>query len=332
MAKTKFSRAFVVGAYVPNGGTHMAYHVGRILHLDFGIEAVSVTVGDERADNGVHTYDLRMPTISIEDLGRTITDDDILIVNPSFSNFLFGWKLSGLKISYVQNFATYTILDRRFDHYVAVSQFVQQFLRAVYAIDAPVIPAFINLDRLPAVGEWKSRPEFTVLPYQKGIQEIWDVSYRRLQELVKARKPAVVFAEPAFGGRYLPQPELLSTIGKYRYLLLLSVAEGFPLVPLEAMALGTVVVGYDGFGGRHYFQPGVNCAVAPYAEIEQVAELLIDAVNWPEKALAMSERGRQTATQYSYSAFRQNWLNEFGRIFGVPVPAIDSAAAQTSGG
>jgi Glycosyl transferases group 1 len=322
MAKTRFSRTFVVGAYIPNGGTYMAYHVGRILHFDFGIEAIAVTVGNENGDNGVHNYDLRMQTISIEDLSRTITDEDILIVNPSFSDYLFGWKLRGFKISYVQNFATYTILDRRFDHYVAVSQFVQQFLRVVYDIDAPVIPAFINLDKIPVAGDWKSRPEFLVLPYQKGIQGIWDASYRRLQELAKARKSAAVFVEPIFGGHYMPQSELLSVISKYRYLVLLSAAEGLPLVPLEAMAMGTVVVGYDGFGGRHYMRPGVNCAVAPYADIEQVAELLIEALSSPEKTLAISERARETAMSYSYNAFRHNWMIELSPILGVPQPAI----------
>jgi len=42
----------------------------------------------------------------------------------------------------------------------------------------------------------------------------------------------------------------------------LSVAEGFGLVPLEAMAMGSVVVGFDGYGGREHLTPGANCAVA----------------------------------------------------------------------
>lgn len=245
---------------------------------------------------------------------------------------MFGWKLRGFKISYVQGFTTYTVLDRRFHHYVAVSQFVQQFLRTVYDIDAPVIPAFIHVDKIPVTGDWTSRPEGIVLPYQKGISEIWKVSYRRLQELLKARTSAIVFAEPIFGGHFMPQSELFSIIGRYRYLLVLSAAEGLPLVPLEAMALGTVVVGYDGFGGRHYLRPGVNCAVAPYPDIEQVSELLIHVFNSPAKALALAENARETARQYSYRAFRHNWVREFSRMLGVPMPASDSLAERTSRG
>ena len=302
----------------------MAYHLGRILHYDFGVEAISVVVGNEHIDNGVHIYDLRMPSITLEDLSRTITDSDILIVNPSFSNHLFGWKLPGFKISYVQGFATYTLLDRKLDHYVAVSQYVQGFLRAVYGMEAPVIPAFINLDKIPSTAQWESRPQFSVLPYEKGIPEIWDISYRQLKELVKARGCEVQFEEPICQGRFIPQSELLAKIGAYRYLLMLSAAEGFPLVPLEAMAMGTVFVGYDGFGGRHYMRSGVNCAVAPYAEIEQVAELLVSLLNSQQAGLDISNRGRETAKQYPYSVFRKKWLDEFSRFLGASMPSTKS--------
>lgn len=227
----------------------MAYHLGRILHHDFGLEALSVRVGAESIDNGVHDYDLRMPAITVDDLSSTITDDDILIVNPSFSKYLFGWKLAGLKISYVQGFTTYAVLDRRLDHYVAVSDYVQSFLRGMYGIEAPVIPAFINLDRIPTPPNWEHRPQFNILPYEKGIPEIWDISYRRLRELLRRSGCEARFEEPIFRRQFMPQSQLFAKMGAYRYLLMLSATEGFPLVPLEAMAMGTVVIGYDGFGG-----------------------------------------------------------------------------------
>ncbi len=269
-----------------------------------------------------------MPSITIETLSGTITDDDILIVNPSFSDHLFGWKLRGFKISYVQNFATYAILDRKFDHYVAVSEHVQGFLRSVYGIEAPVIPAFVDLNKIPNAPSWESRPQFSVLPYGKGISKIWDISYRRLKELLQARGCEVHFEEPIFQGRFMPQSELFAKIGAYRYLLMLSVAEGFPLVSLEAMAMGTVFVGYDGFGGRHYMRSGVNCAVAPYAKIEQVADLLTSLLNSAQDGLVISNHGRETAKRYPYSVFRTKWLDEFSRVLGATMPAIEPSAAQ----
>ena len=56
-----FRRAYVIGAYLPNGGTWMAYHLGAILARDFGIETFGVTFGAEGPDDGIHRYDLRLP-------------------------------------------------------------------------------------------------------------------------------------------------------------------------------------------------------------------------------------------------------------------------------
>ncbi|MEO8802872.1 MAG: glycosyltransferase, partial [Rudaea sp.] len=245
----RFQRVYVIGAYLPNGGTWMAYHVGRILERDFGIQAFAVSVADENADHGIHAYDLRMPQITQQQMENDITAQDILIVNPSFSNQCFGWRLPGFKLCYVQGFNTYALLDMRLDAYVAVSDFVANYLRSVYALDAPVIAPFIKLDRLPTVPDWNQRPANRVLPYRKGIVEAWEHSWQRLREIVAQKAPHIEFSEPLASGA-IAQSELLARIGSVRYFLTLSAAEGFGLVPLEAMAMGTTVIGYDGYGGR----------------------------------------------------------------------------------
>ncbi len=294
----------------------MAYHLGRILERDFGIPAIAVRVGEETPDHGIHDYDLRMPQISLAQMESDIRADDILIVNPSFSDHCFGWRVPGYKISYVQGFSTYSLLDLKFDHYVAVSGFVADYLHAVYAVEAPVIPAFVDTDRLPRTPEWSQRPESLVQPYRKGMPEIWDQSFRRLREIVAQRAPHITLAEP-IPGSGIPQPQLLAQIGAARYFLTLSAAEGFGLVPLEAMAMGCTVIGYDGFGGRQYMRPDENCLVAPYPQIERVAELLIAAVNDPARSAELARCGRDTATYYTYAAFRQAWIKEFSTIPGM---------------
>lgn len=105
---------------------------------------MAVTLGDEYPDRGVGAYDLEMPTLSRVQMEQQITHDDILIVNGGFSRFLFGWRIPGFKICYVQGFAQFNLLDRRLDHYVAVSDHVGGFLSAMYGIQARVIPPFIN--------------------------------------------------------------------------------------------------------------------------------------------------------------------------------------------
>lgn len=309
MAQSRYRQAYVVGAYLPNGGTHMAYHLGRILERDFGIPAIAVRVGEETPEHGIHAYDLPMPMVSLQQMEREITAADILIANPSFSAHLFGWRLPAFKLCYVQGFTTYALLDLKFDCYVAGGDFVADWLRATYAIDVPVIPPFINFDQLPVAPEWSQRPKAVVLPYAKGMPEIRELSFQRLRAILAERAPHTVLAEtiPSSG---IPQPELLSRIGAARYFLILSAAEGFGLVPLEAMAMGTLVIGYDGYGGRHYMRSGGNCLVAPYPQIENVAELLIAAVNDPARSAEMANRGRETAAPFTYQAFRLAWIDK----------------------
>ena len=313
MPTSRYQRVFVVGAYLPNGGTWMAYHLGRILERDFGIPAIAVTLGGESADNGVHEYDLRMPALPVAEMERQITEHDLLLVNPSFSPHQFGWRLPGFKISYVQDFKTFVLLDRKFDHYVAVSDFVRDFLRTVYALDVNVIPPFIDTQHLPDCPPWEQRPAREVLPYRKGLPEVWDVSFARVRELLAARAPHIVLREP-LPASGIAQHDLLARIGSTRYLLMLSAAEGFGLVPLEAMALGTVVAGYDAFGGRHYLRNGENCLVAPYPEIERIVTALIAAVDAPESCAALVRNGRATAAHYSYDVFRARWIAEFAKV------------------
>ena len=302
-----YRRAFIVGAYVPNGGTHMAYHVGRILERDFGIPAIAVTVGEERRDHGIHAYDLPMPQMPLAQMESEIGAADILIANPSFSSHQFGLRLPGFKLCYVQGFSTYALLDLKFDHFVAVSEFVAGFLRP-FGVDARVIPAFVDIGAAGAP-DWSQRPANLVLPYRKGLPEIWEASFARVRELVAARAPEIIFAEPLADGG-LPHSNFLTRIGAVRHLLMLSAAEGFGLVALEAMALGTLVCGYDGFGGRQYMRPDRNCATAPYPDVELVAQRLVAAVREPLRAQTLAQRGLETAQQYSYAAFRHAWIEE----------------------
>ena len=316
MGANKYRRAYVVGAYVPNGGTHMAYHLGRILERDFGVPAVAVTLGAESPDDGIHEYDLRMPAVTLAGMERDIRAEDILVVNPSFSSHQFGLRLPGFKLCYVQGFSTFALLDLKFDHFVANSEFVGGFLRSVYALDVRVIPPFIDQTAFSLAPAWAARPPALVLPSRKGLPDVWQASFARVREIVAQRAPEIEFAEP-LPERGIPHAQFLARIAAVRHLLVLSAAEGFFLVGLEAMALGTLVCGYDGFGGRQYMRPDENCTVAAYPNVEEVAERLIAAVRDPQRSEEMARQGRETAQQYSYAAFRRAWVEELSRALGI---------------
>ena len=114
-------RAYVVGAYLLSGGPFMAYQMGRILQVDFGFEAIAVTVRGETPYHGIFQYDPIFPTTDVAGMEASIADDDVLIANPSFSRLSFGLRCRGLKVMYVQGFTTFGLLDCSFDLYVSVS-------------------------------------------------------------------------------------------------------------------------------------------------------------------------------------------------------------------
>jgi hypothetical protein len=316
-------RVFVVGAYIPNGGTYMTYHLGRILHLDFGLEVAAVALGDERFESGIFNYDVNFPAIGIAEMEQQITDRDFLLANPSFSNHFFGPRLPGRKLMYVQGFNTFALLDRYFDHYVCVSSFVARFIRTTYGLRTPVIPAFIELGRLPTAPAWRDRPAGSILIYLKGDLAFRSVALAKLRDAV-ARRVSGVDLGRLLDPLPLPQTDFLARLGACRYLVSLSAAEGFGLVPLEAMAMGTTIIGFDGFGGREYMRSGKNCLVTSYPDIEGVAERLVAALTTPALAERLAEAGRLTALQFGYQRFRTAWQNQFRQFL-----ATDKVACPT---
>ncbi len=304
-------RVFIFRPYVPNGGTFMAYHLGRILHRDFGFNGFAV--GDETADNGIFDYDPVFPCISVEEMEDSITDDDVLIANPSFSPFGFGLKIRGLKVMYIQGFNTFSLLDCRFDHYVSASGFVRNFVTNTYGIDSVVVPPFIRTDTFSIAPPWWERPPASILVSLKGQPPLL---FDRLRELLVQRVPDVALDHVLVGK--IPQRELLLRMGQFRYFLTMSAAEGFGLMPLEAMGMGTTVLGFDGFGGREYMRPGINCAVTAYPNIEGLAQQITTVLGDPDYAEALAEAGRMTANShvYTYEHFRVAWREQFSLALG----------------
>ena len=289
----------------------MAYHLGKILHEDFGF--FGFAVGDGTAENGIFDYDPVFPCISAEEMANVITNDDILIANPSFSAFGFGTKLRGLKVMYIQGFNTFSLLDCRFDHYVSVSEFVRNFIANTYGIDTGVVPPFIRTDMFPVGSSWQERPPASILVSLKGQAPYL---FPRLRKLLAQKVPHV--ALDVLDGK-VPQYELLTRIGQYRYFLTMAAAEGFGLMPLEAMGMGTTVLGFDGFGGRDYLRPGINCAVVAYPNIQGMADQIKTVISNQSYGEILAEAGRTTARSvvYTYEYFRAAWREQFALALNV---------------
>jgi len=288
----------------------MAYHLARILQQDFGLEAVAVSDSHTTGGHGIFRYDLAWPLVTTGDMLATIREEDVLIANPSFSSLGLGFRARGTKMMYIQGFNTFELLDCRFDHYTTVSSFVQSFVRATYGIDTDVVPPFISVPAEIPVIPWSKRPPASFFVWTKGASPLHRALVDRLHDLVPE-----VRLQPTAATK-VPHETFLRLLGENRYFLTLSAAEGFGLPALEAMAMGTTVIGFDGFGSREYMRSNANCAVCPYPDIEGVAESIRMLVTDTRRAEGLAEAGRETAAEgrFSYAAFRDAWRSAFARL------------------
>lgn len=304
-------RVFVVGAYVPHGGTFMAYHVGRVLATRFGYEPVAVAVGKEAPGASVFRYPDQFPSIDLARLAEEAGARDLAVINPSFSQHMLGLRLKCRKISYVQGFSTFRVLDGFFDLYVSASQPVRRFLRDIYGLRTTVVPPFIDGG---GGGEWLPWGDRSsqILALRKGgaaIDAVLAEVVRRYDERHGGLGGRIAHLQPQ-----LPHAELLRTMRRIQFVLPLYPCEGFGLMPLEAMQAGCTVVGFDGVGGRDYMRDGWNSAVTSYPDIDGLVQRLHRVLSDARYASRLAERGQRTAKHYGIERFYDAWTRILSRF------------------
>ncbi|MGC8567464.1 MAG: glycosyltransferase family 4 protein [Caldisphaera sp.] len=83
--------------------------------------------------------------------------------------------------------------------------------------------------------------------------------------------------------------------------LFTSKADNFPLPPLEAMACGTAVVSIDSKGGiRDYMINGYNALVAKTKNPDEIADLLVQALDNKELRSSLIHGGLETAKKWDF--------------------------------
>ena len=295
----------------------MAYHVGRIIHEEWGHDLVAIEISAEREQHSIWSYDRIVRTVTWEDMKRQAARRDVLVCNPSFSDRWPGLAFPGLKLMYVQHINTFRVIDGFFDKYVAVSPFVAAFMRRTYGMALPVIDPFIHLDHLPReLPAWQDRPERSVLVYRESHRN--QLFFDHFMRVLNAEYPGVVFCavsvHPGTSHR-----EFLRILSMNRYYLSLSPLEGFGLIPLEAMSCGTVVVGFHGGGGSSYYRAGWggNARMCGYPDFQRLADLFAQLLLDDTLARRLARRGRRTAAGYTYEKFRNAWIKELTPLLGV---------------
>ena len=221
-------RVFVVGGYYPQGGAYMAYQLALICHKYFDHPVLVVEVDDYASPTDMFDYAVPFESISLDSMERIATSDDILIANPSFSDHGFGNWFPGRKLMYAQGVSTYTDLDCGFDKYICVSRFVAEFIADRYRIKAPVIPAFVDIPSSLDITPWRVRQPLSVLVHAKRTSRLLGGLHAKILDELRRRVPGIEF-EPVVTGGSITHREFLERLGSRRYLLTLSVTEGFRL-------------------------------------------------------------------------------------------------------
>lgn len=71
---------YVVCGYRKSGGSYMPYHLGRILHENFG-RPCFVVDDLPRDPNRFWEYPIEFESISIEQMEQRVTGDDVIVTN-----------------------------------------------------------------------------------------------------------------------------------------------------------------------------------------------------------------------------------------------------------
>lgn len=314
--------AYIYEGYTQRGGTYMAYHIGRILYEYFSCEVMIV---GNRPGSMMFSYPIDFPTVTQDLFESMLTEDDLLICNPSFSGQNFGLRLPCKKLSYVQNVRTFRILDVFFDHYVFVSGWVKWFIEKYYGITGTVVPAFIHTDVFTCTTDWADRKSAIPITGYKGD----DLVLNRIRKRFIQKYPNCPLEFTTFP--VMGQKEFAAELGKHRYYLSLACMEGFGLPMLEAMAVGCAAVGWDAGGSSEYTLHGENCLISRYGDLEHLVDNLHYVLTKPDEAERLADAGARTALQFGQKRFDDAWVAELARFLKV-APALKPRTAVSSKG
>lgn len=182
---------------------------------------------------------------------------------------------------------------------IAVSRYVQRFIRRAMGLPSAVVHPGIDLDLFRPVPA-RRRLQVACMPRKnpRDLQMIQGILRSRFPR--HARVPFVEIDQ-------LSQRQTAAALAASAVFLASGYPEGFGLPPLEALACGCLVVGFTGRGGREYLRHGENCLLAADGDVLGAAEQLARALDLLASgdegaAAALRQRGLETAARFSLDA------------------------------
>ena len=191
---------------------------------------------------------------------------------------------------------------------VCPSEIAKAFLSRVYHLANVAVVANHIDPKLFAPGRKEMR--IALMPHKLPrhallIQTIFHAKYPRLKSI-----PWDAIVQTT-------EEQTAAILSRAAVYLSLSALESFGLVPVEAMASGSIVVGFHGYGGMEYASPKNGCWLPP-DHLEEAADALAAVVHGLERndpaLTAMRIAGHETAQRCSKQKTMDALLGVYGRI------------------
>ena len=112
----------------------------------------------------------------------------------------------------------------------------------------------------------------------------------------------------------IPNPSVLTEMGKAQFFVMPSVNEGFGIVYLEAMASGCITIGTDGEGIADVIVSGKNGFLVPSDDPDAIVQIIEWCLKHPDEASAIAEQGRQDALDLTWENNASQYVEHFERI------------------
>lgn len=108
----------------------------------------------------------------------------------------------------------------------------------------------------------------------------------------------------------IPRDEIMEYLKKSEVFIMISEAEVFGLVYLEAMAFGCITIASKGEGFDGIIEDGVNGFLCEAGNSEELAFIITKIKSLPKEEIChISNRAKQTAQKFSDSLVAENYLN-----------------------
>ena len=197
--------------------------------------------------------------------------------------------------------------DLGFARVVCQSEIAKSFLERVLGLpDVAVVPCFID----PALFHPRVKSRQIALIPKKLPREA-----AVIQSLTALKYPHLTLNWRIIDNA--SERETAEIFGASEIVLSLPFLESFGLVPLEAMASGAIVIGFDGYGGQEYATPENGFWFRP-DRLEDVADTIArvaEGLARGDPALAkMREAGTATAQRYNKERTRARLRQLYGGL------------------